>query len=104
MVIMPNYLPRWLLRRLIDLYEKFKAKEFSFEDSKTVLNDDSRVIAIILSELNKAGWIDIKPDPSSPRKRLYNLKHIDIIEKLRLIKIDTSKIKDKVSSALEEAY
>jgi hypothetical protein len=93
--MMPFYLPRWLLLRLVGLYDKFKTKEFSFEDSLTILNDDSRVVAIVLSDLNKNGWVDIKHDPNDSRKKLYSLKHADIIEKMKLIEIYPASLKEK---------
>jgi len=90
---MPEYLPKWLLRRLKKLWENFKAEEFSFEDAQSALKDDSRVVAIVLSNLDKYGWINIKSDPSDSRKKLYSLKHVDVIEKMKIIEISDNHAK-----------
>jgi hypothetical protein len=80
---MPLYLPEWLQLRLLILYDKFKTEEFSFEEAQLALKDDSRLVAIVLSNLNKYGWIYIKPYPSDSRKKLYSLKYTNIIEKMK---------------------
>jgi type I restriction enzyme M protein len=79
---MPEYLPKWVLKRSLTLWKAFKEKEFSFEDAQKTLNEDSRIVAIILSELKKYGWIDSKSDPTDARKKIYYLKYHRLMEEM----------------------
>ena len=54
------------------LWTKFKNKEFNHEDASKTLNDD-KIVSIILSDLKKAVWLEVRLDPSDLRKRLYKL-------------------------------
>ena len=72
---MTEPLPKWIMKRYAKLWKAFDIKEFSFDKAVQVLKEeDNRVIGIILSDLKKAGWVDIKKDPDNGRKKLYNLK------------------------------
>jgi len=84
---MPIYLPKWLLRRCIVMWKKYGGKKFSFEDASTVLEDDSRMVAIILSELRKYGWLHVESDPSNPRKKLYQFKDSVMLEQMSKIEV-----------------
>jgi len=59
------------------LKKKFSGKEFSFDRLKKVLgekyNDKDEKILVMISELKKEGYIDVKLDPSDSRKRIYKL-------------------------------
>jgi len=71
-------LPKWIMKRYAKLWKAFDSKDFSFERAVVILKEkDNRVIGIILSELKKAGWVNIKKDPNNARKRLYKLKSPD---------------------------
>jgi hypothetical protein len=65
-------LPKWIMKAYSKLWTKFKNKEFNHEDASKTLNDD-KMISIILSDLKKAGWLEVRLDPSDSRKRLYKL-------------------------------
>ncbi|RLG68656.1 MAG: SAM-dependent DNA methyltransferase, partial [Candidatus Iainarchaeum archaeon] len=86
-------LPNWLEKSYSLLWESFKNKEFSREDAVKVLKGkaDNRSVAVILSKLRKAGWLDMKLDPSDARRSLYILKSRDEIFKSTL-KITSEKL------------
>jgi len=68
-------LPKWIMRRYAKLWNAFSNRNFNFEKASNTLKEkDQRIIAIILSELDKYGWINIKQDPKDSRRRLYQLK------------------------------
>ena len=67
-------LPKWLMQRYSLLWVKFKDKEFNHEQATKTLPDDERMVSVILSELRKAGWLEMRLDPEDARRRLYKLK------------------------------
>ncbi|MEM3556080.1 MAG: class I SAM-dependent DNA methyltransferase [Candidatus Micrarchaeia archaeon] len=71
-------LPRWLKNRYSILWEAFKDSEFRLEDAAHVLemkNKDKRAdVPVFLSELRKAGFLEIKADPADARRSIYKLK------------------------------
>ena len=64
-------LSKWILKAYYKLWTKFKNKAFTHKDTSKTLNDDKMVI--ILSDLKKAGWLEVRLDPSDSRKRVYKL-------------------------------
>ena len=52
-------LPKWIMKAYSKLWIKFKNKEFNHEDASMTLNDD-KMISIILSDLKKAGWLEVR--------------------------------------------
>jgi hypothetical protein len=74
-------LPKWLMQRYSLLWVKFKDKEFNHEQATQTLPDDERMVSVILSEMRKAGWLEMRLDPSDARKRLYKLKAPDEVVK-----------------------
>ena len=72
---MSEPLPKWIMKRYAKLWKSFSNKEFNFDKANEILKEkDSRVIGIILAELKKSGWVDVKKDPDNGRRRLYRLK------------------------------
>ena len=70
---MANPLPKWIMKHYSTLWNKFNNKEFRYRNaSKTLKN--KKMISLILSELKKSGWLDIKLDPKDSRKRIYKLR------------------------------
>jgi hypothetical protein len=65
-------LSKWIMKAYSKLWTKFKNKEFNHDEASKTLNDE-KMISIILSELKKAGWLDIRLHPEDSRKRLYKL-------------------------------
>ncbi|MBU2634638.1 MAG: hypothetical protein KJ674_05360 [Nanoarchaeota archaeon] len=70
---MIKHLPEWIMKRYAKLWTKFKDKEFTKEQAMKVLPKDSSV-AVLLSELRKSGWIEIKMSQDDARKTIYQLK------------------------------
>lgn len=83
---MAETIPNWLLQRYAVLYRKYKDKEFIFKDAMKAIKENDKIYAsIVLSELRKAGWLEIKIDPSDARKRIYHLIMPDVaIENIKL--------------------
>lgn len=80
-VIMKNAeikLPRWLEHRYSILQESFNNSIFTMDEAVTVLEqknkDKKKEIPVFLSELKKAGWLNVELDKTDSRKRLYSLK------------------------------
>jgi len=71
---MIQHIPEWLMVRYSKLWLKFKEKEFTKEQAKRVLNKDS-ALAVVLSDLRKAGWLEMKMDEKDARKSIYKLKN-----------------------------
>ena len=67
-------LPIWLMRRYSLLWVKFKDKRFNNEQATKNLPIKERMVSVILSEMRKAGWLEIRIDPRDARKRLHKLK------------------------------
>ena len=69
-------IPKWLQIR----YSKLLIignKEFDFDKANRILKDKERIVSIVLSELKKAGWLEItRLDPKDSRKRFYKLKDV----------------------------
>lgn len=87
-------LPKWLERRYSILWDSFRASSFRMEDAVEMLveknKDKKEDIAVFISELRKAGWLEVEFDPEDSRKRLYTLKsREDIIGQLFKIDKDT---------------
>lgn len=57
-------------------------KEFTFDEAKNILKDDSRIVALVLSELKTTDWLESKKDPKDARKKIYSLIHTDVVEKM----------------------
>ena len=70
---MTKHLPEWIMRRYARLWNKTKEKEFTKEQAKKIMNDD-KALAVFLSELRKAGWLEMKMSEEDARKTIYKLK------------------------------
>ena len=78
---MVKLLPKWVMRRYILLRKEFGDIEFSFKQAQEILNDDSRIVNLLLSELRRAEWLTSKRNPKDPRKKIYQLMKIENIFK-----------------------
>ncbi len=68
------------MKRYLFLNEKLDQQEFDFEKAKGLLrmfNDSDQTVSLVLSELKKAGWLEVKMNQDDTRKRIYKLKHYD---------------------------
>ena len=71
---MTTPLPKWIQTRYAVLWNRFKDKDFTFEQVENALKD-SKGINVFLSDLKKAGWISIGLSEKDSRKRVYKLKN-----------------------------
>lgn len=82
---METLLPKWIMKRYLVLEEamrKQKNGEFDFDSAEKALakiGDDKRIVGLFLSELRKAGWLEVKLDEKDGRKRVYKLKDYQVI-------------------------
>ena len=75
--------PKWALRRLELLWEKFKDKEFSYDDASSSLKDDDpRMVSQVLSRLSRINWISIRKEAGSPPKAFYKITNPKVVEVL----------------------
>ena len=94
--------PAWLVKRYMKLWDKFKDKEFSFEDAQKTLKEDNNFLSVVLSEMKKEGWITLELDPEDARKRLYRLIPLEEVMKKTAEKaIDIFKTKSKELSSTQ---
>ena len=71
---MIQHIPEWLMIRYSKLWLKFKEKEFTKEQAEKVLKKDN-ALAVVLSYLRKAGWLEMKMNEKDARKSIYKLKN-----------------------------
>lgn len=71
---MTEHLPEWIMIRYAKLWNKFREKEFDKGQAEKVLSKDNS-IAVCLSDLKKAGWLEMKMHPEDARKTIYKLKN-----------------------------
>ncbi|MGB9628024.1 MAG: type I restriction-modification system subunit M [Thermodesulfobacteriota bacterium] len=76
-------LPNWLEKRYRNLLESHLDSAFRFEDAVKVLKekmkDSEEQVNVILSELRKRGYLEVRFDPEDSRKRIYRLKNSEEI-------------------------
>jgi len=70
---MIKHLPEWIMKRYAKLWTRFKEKEFTKEQAEKVIPKDT-AMAVFLSELRKAGWLEMKMSGEDARKTIYKLK------------------------------
>lgn len=70
---MTNTIPAWIQTRYALLWNKFKNKEFTFEQAGKVLKDNGG-INVFFSDLRKAEWLTVSLNEEDTRKRVYKLK------------------------------
>ena len=88
--------PAWLVKRYMKLWDKFKDKDFSFEDAKKTLKEDNNFLSVVLSEMKKEEWLTLELDPEDARKRLYRLIPLEEVMKKTAEKaVDIFKIQSK---------
>jgi len=70
--------PKWIMRRYASLWNKFKGRPFTHEDAVKTLKDKEQVVSVFLSDLKKAGWIEVALSEDDTRIRFYKLKEPNI--------------------------
>ena len=83
---MADTIPKWIMERYAALYKKYKEGDFTFQEAmKTVKEDDKVYMSMVLSELRKSGWLEIKINPDDARKRIYKLFSPEsVVQKIEL--------------------
>jgi hypothetical protein len=77
---MDELLPKWVMKRYLLLSHELGDKSykgFTFKEAEQALkklDSDNRIVALFLSELRKAGWLEAKQDKNDARKKIYLLK------------------------------
>ena len=79
-----EFIPKWLLSRLKILWNKFGEKEFGFNDATNALGDDPRIVAQILSNLNRKHWLTKQRDPKDSRHTIYKIASPKFVETMVL--------------------
>lgn len=70
---MTKHLPGWVMKRYAKLWSKFKEKEFTREQAEVVFPKD-KATSVLLSELKKSNWLEMKMSQKDSRKTIYKLK------------------------------
>lgn len=83
---MTQHIPEWIMKRYAKLWLKFKEKDFTKDDAEKVLGSDSSLL-VFLSDLRKAGWLEMRMNEFDARKTIYKLKNptIGILEEIKEI-------------------
>ena len=71
---MTSPLPKWIQKRYASLWKKFKDGSFSHEQAASLLKDNNKIVSVFLSDLKKAGWLEVTLDQKDSRIRKYRLK------------------------------
>jgi len=70
------------------LWGSFKSRQFTFSEAEKALKgDDSRMVAVVLSELKRSGWLDISIAAGNPRKKRYRFTRPGIMKEVVKINI-----------------
>jgi hypothetical protein len=85
---MLRYLPKWLMRRANTLWDTVGSRKFTFaEAEKALAGDDSRMVAVLLSELKRSGWLEVGANADNARKKLYRFTHPETMKEVAKIEI-----------------
>ncbi|MEM2174327.1 MAG: N-6 DNA methylase [Candidatus Micrarchaeia archaeon] len=99
---MKNNFPNWIKDRYLMLLDEFKDKGFTFGQAFEFLNktynDSEDQVKVILSEINKAGLLEIDKNPEDRREKIYKLKPLFKEEKINHIST-----KDQLINLLKQA-
>lgn len=100
-------LPKWLEERHTKLWGKFGNSNFRMDESVEFLKEDIGVekeeVAVVLSELRKAGWVKVELDPDDARKRIYKLRSKEDIIKDQLTLKEGKLSRSDIEAILKKA-
>lgn len=65
-------LPKWIMKHYSKLWTKFGNEQFTHQQTEELLKVTNP--SIVLSRLNKFGWLQLSLNPEDSRKRFYKLK------------------------------
>jgi DNA-binding MarR family transcriptional regulator len=74
---MVSFIQKFLLMDLSKLFAEFGHEEFTFQNALDLLGHDYRYTSIILSKLQKSGYISKRRDTSDGRKRIYKINKVN---------------------------
>lgn len=72
---MTKTLPQWIQKRYAILWNKFKEKDFTYDQAVKALKNNDKGINMFFSDLRKAGWLEVSLSDKDTRKRVYKLKN-----------------------------
>ncbi len=55
------------------LWNTFRKKEFDHKEACDTLKDEEATVSLVLSDLKKAQWLEVRINPQDSRKRVYKL-------------------------------
>lgn len=100
-------LPKWLEERHTKLWGKFGDSNFRMDEAVEFLAEGSGAekdeVAVVLSELRKAGWVNVELDPDDTRKRIYKLKSRENIIKDHLALKEGKLSRSDIEAILKKA-
>ena len=81
---MSGLLPKWLMLRYLILWKAYGSGKFDFDSAFYSLGpgsiqDNKKLVGLVLSELRKAGWVSVDFNTNDHRKRIYTLKDFRIL-------------------------
>lgn len=65
---------KWVQIRYATLWKKYGNAAFNHADATKLLKENKEAVSVFLSDLKKAGWLEVSLDPEDTRKRTYRLK------------------------------
>ena len=67
-------IPKWLQLRYSKLLKEFGKSCFTYTQAKNVLKEvDENIVSVIISNLKKAEWIEVKKNKIDSRKKDYRI-------------------------------
>lgn len=77
-------LPKWVMKRYLILWDEFEDRKFTFPEALAILKrsdvrDDEGVVKQIMSQLRKAGWVEVRLNEKDARRRDYQLRNYERI-------------------------
>jgi len=79
---MAEPIPKWMQIKFSQLWQAFGGKKFTMAECQEALHENKReVVAVVLSRLRADGWLEVTPDPSDNRRKIYQLVRPDLILK-----------------------
>ncbi len=94
----------WIKKRYIKLLDEFKGRDFSFYEAVEFLNhffgDNENQVKNILSEMKKAGYLEVKRSTEDRREKVYKLFSLLDLGKVKNNSIST---RDQLINLLKQA-
>lgn len=73
---MATPISKWLQIRYSILWRRYRNKKINFQEIATALQEkDNKNVSVILSDLNKNGWVLVDKNKKDKRKAVYQLRN-----------------------------